>query len=111
MPYSPQLLQDLLVLLLASVPIAFLFNRLRLPTIVGFMITGVVIGPYGLGLIKDVHAIEVLAEIGVVLLLFTIGLEFSLRRIVEMRRMVLVGGGFQVLLTALLAAGLAYLLG
>src|SRR5918995_3888113 len=95
MPHSPQLLQDLLLLLLASVPIAFLFHRLRLPTIVGFRITGVVIGPYGLGLIKDVHAIEVLAEIGVVLLLFTIGLEFSLRRILEMKRLVLAGGGLQ----------------
>ena len=58
-------LQDLLTLLLASVPIAFLFHRLRLPTIVGFMITGVIIGPYGLGLISDVHAIELLADLGV----------------------------------------------
>jgi len=71
MPHDLPLLGDLLLLLLASIPIAFLFHRLRLPTTVGFMITGIVIGPYGLGLIKDVHAIEVLAEIGVVLLLFT----------------------------------------
>src|ERR687894_2891095 len=111
MPHSPPLLQDLLVLLLASVPIAFIFHRLRLPTIVGFMIAGVVIGPYGLGLIRDVHAIEALAEIGVVLLLFTIGLEFSLRRILEMKRLVFAGGGLQVLLTTLLATGIAYLLG
>lgn len=111
MPNDLPLLQDLLLVLLASVPIAFIFNLLRLPTIVGFMITGVVIGPYGLRLIKDVHAIELLAEIGVVLLLFTIGLEFSLRRILEMRRMVLLGGTLQVTLTTLLAAALAYLLG
>ncbi|HYO64018.1 MAG TPA: cation:proton antiporter [Pyrinomonadaceae bacterium] len=111
MPHELPLLGDLLVLLLASVPIAFLFNRLRLPTIVGFMITGVVIGPYGLGLIRDVHAIEVLAEIGVVLLLFTIGLEFSLRRIIEMKRLVLLGGGAQVALTTLLVTAVAYLWG
>lgn len=111
MPHELPLLKDLLVLLLASVPIAFLFHRLRLPTIVGFMITGVVIGPYGLGLIRDVHAIELLAEIGVVLLLFTIGLEFSLRRIVEMKRLVLVGGGAQVVATTLLVAAVAYLWG
>jgi K+:H+ antiporter len=111
MPHSPPLLQDLLVLLLASVPIAFIFHRLRLPTIVGFMITGVLIGPHGLGLIKDVQAIEVLAEIGVALLLFTIGLEFSLRRMLEMRRLVLLGGGLQVILTTLLVTGIAYLLG
>lgn len=111
MPHSPPLLQDLLVLLLASVPIAFIFHRLRLPTIVGFMITGVLIGPHALGLIKDVQAIEVLAEIGVALLLFTIGLEFSLRRMLEMRRLVLLGGGLQVILTTLLVTGIVYLLG
>src|ERR671913_1330007 len=111
MPHSPPLLQDLLVLLLASVPIAFIFHRLRLPTIVGFMITGVLIGPYGLGLIRDVEAIEVLAELGVVLLLFTIGLEFSVRRILEMQRMFLLGGGLQVTLTVLVFTVLAYLIG
>jgi CPA2 family monovalent cation:H+ antiporter-2 len=111
MPHSPPLLQDLLLLLLASVPIAFIFHRLRLPTIVGFMITGVLIGPHALGLIKDVQAIEVLAEIGVALLLFTIGLEFSLRRMLEMRRLVLLGGGLQVILTTLLVTGIARLFG
>lgn len=111
MPHSYPLLQDLLVLLLASVPIAFIFQRLRLPTIVGFMITGVLIGPNALGLIKDVHAIEVLAEIGVALLLFTIGLEFSLRRMLETKRLVLLGGGLQIILTTLLVTGIANLLG
>ena len=75
------------------------------------MITGVLIGPHALGLIKDVEAIEVLAEIGVALLLFTIGLEFSLRRMLEMRRLVLLGGGWQVILTTLLVTGIVYLLG
>ena len=111
MEHPLPLLQDLLVLLLASVPIAFIFNRLRLPTIVGFMITGVLIGPYALGLIHDVAAIEVLAEIGVVLLLFTIGLEFSLRRIAEMKRLVFLGGGLQVILTVLIAAAITNFLG
>src|SRR5919106_704514 len=110
MPHDLPLLGDLLLLLLASVPIAFLFHRLRLPTIVGFMITGVLIGPSGLGLIRNVEAIEVLAEIGVVLLLFTIGLEFSLRRLLEMKRLVLLGGGLQVILTTLLVMGIAHLL-
>lgn len=111
MPHSPQILQDLLLLLLASVAIALLFHRLRLPTIVGFMITGVLIGPYGLGLIRDVEAINVLAELGVVLLLFTIGLEFSLRRMLEMKRLFILGGGLQVVLTVLGATVLTFLLG
>ncbi|HZN09574.1 MAG TPA: cation:proton antiporter, partial [Pyrinomonadaceae bacterium] len=108
MPESFPVFQDLLTLLLASVPIAFLFHRLRLPTIAGFMITGVVIGPYGLGLISDVHAIELMAEIGVALLLFTIGLEFSLHRILEMKRLVVLGGGLQVVLTVLFSTLIAY---
>jgi CPA2 family monovalent cation:H+ antiporter-2 len=106
MPHGLPLLDDLLILLAASIPIVFICHRLRLPVIVGLMITGVVIGPYGLGLIKDAQAVEALAEIGVVLLLFTIGLEFSLRRMMEMKRLVLCGGGLQVFLTILVVTGL-----
>jgi monovalent cation:H+ antiporter-2, CPA2 family len=111
MPHEFPLLDDLLVLLVASVPIAFLFNRLRLPVIVGFMITGILIGPYGLGFIRDAAAIEALAEIGVVLLLFTIGLEFSMRRIIDLKRLVTWGGGGQVIGTILVTAGVALALG
>jgi monovalent cation:H+ antiporter-2, CPA2 family len=111
MPHDLPLFKDLLILLLASIPIAFVCNRLRLPVVVGFMVTGVVIGPYGLELIEDVQAVEVLAEIGVVLLLFTIGLEFSLRRMMEMKRLVLLGGGLQIVLTVLAVTALFYLLG
>jgi CPA2 family monovalent cation:H+ antiporter-2 len=75
------------------------------------MLTGMAIGPHGLGLIKEIEAIEILAEIGVMLLLFTIGLEFSLTRLREMKRLVLIGGGLQVAVTVLAAAGAAYLFG
>ncbi len=111
MQHELPLLKDLVVLLLASVPIAFLCHRLRLPVLVGFMITGIVIGPYGLRLIQDVPAVEDLAEIGVVLLLFALGLEFSLRHIIEMKRMVFLGGGLQVTTTALIVLLVVYLLG
>jgi CPA2 family monovalent cation:H+ antiporter-2 len=111
MPHDLPLLNDLLILLLASVPIAFICHRLRLPVIVGFILTGILIGPYGLKLIRDVHAVEILAEIGVVLLLFTIGLEFSLGRLMEMKRLVLWGGGLQVVLTTLLTLASFRLLG
>jgi monovalent cation:H+ antiporter-2, CPA2 family len=110
MPHIP-LLEDLLVLLAAAVPIAYLFNRLRLPVLAGFMATGVLIGPYGLGLIRDAHAIEALAEVGIVLLLFTIGLEFSLRRLLGMKRLVFAGGGLQVGLTVGAVAAIAILFG
>ncbi len=111
MPHNIPLLTDLLILLLAALPIAFLCHRMRLPVIVGFMLTGIVIGPSGVALIRDTHDVEILAEIGVVLLLFTIGLEFSLQRMVEMKRLVLVGGGLQVALTVFLVFGLAYAFG
>jgi CPA2 family monovalent cation:H+ antiporter-2 len=106
MPHTPPLFEDLLLILLAAVPVAFLCLKLRMPILVGLMLTGIMIGPYGLGLIKEIEAIEILAEIGVVLLLFTIGLEFSLRRLREMQRLVFVGGGLQVLLTIFAAVAL-----
>jgi len=96
------LLKDLIILMLAAVPITFFFHRLGLPTIVGFLITGVVIGPFGFGLITDHHAIEVLAEIGVVLLLFTIGLEFSISKLIKIKKEALIGGGLQVVSTTLI---------
>jgi CPA2 family monovalent cation:H+ antiporter-2 len=105
------LLLDLIILLLAAVPVAFIGSRLRLPVIVGFMIAGILIGPSGFGVIGDVPAIEALAEIGVVLLLFSIGLEFSLERILAMKRLMLQGGGLQVVLTTMAASGVVYYLG
>ncbi len=109
--HTPQLFGDLLIILLFSVPVAFICLRLKLPLLVGFMLTGIAIGPSGFGLIKEIEAVKVLAEIGVMLLLFTIGLEFSLRRLAEMQRLVLLGGGLQVILTILATAGAAVLLG
>jgi CPA2 family monovalent cation:H+ antiporter-2 len=76
---------------------------------VGFLLTGVLAGPYGLGLIKAVHEVEVLAEIGVILLLFTIGMEFSLRALVRIKKFVLLGGSIQVALTILVTFVLVYL--
>jgi CPA2 family monovalent cation:H+ antiporter-2 len=75
------------------------------------MLTGIAIGPYGFGLVKELEAIELLAEIGVMLLLFTIGLEFSIGRIREMKRLVVIGGGLQVGITIIAVAGAAYFFG
>jgi monovalent cation:H+ antiporter-2, CPA2 family len=109
--HTPPLFADLLIILVVSVPVAFACLRLKLPLLVGLMLTGIVIGPYGLGLIKELEAIEILAEIGVMLLLFTIGLEFSLHRLREMKRLVLVGGGLQVGLTIAAVTIVAILFG
>lgn len=109
--HTPQLFSDLLIILLVSVPVAYLCLRLKLPLLVGLMLTGMAIGPYGLGLIKALESIEVLAEIGVMLLLFTIGLEFSLKRLAEMKRLVLVGGGLQVIVTTAIVAAIFTMFG
>lgn len=109
--HTPQLFADLLVILLVSVPVAYLCLRLKLPLLVGLMLTGIAIGPSGFGLIREISGIEVLAEIGVMLLLFTIGLEFSIKRLAEMKRLVLLGGGLQVALTIAATAGAAIMFG
>ena len=109
--HTPQLFQDLVTILLVSVPVAYLCLRLKLPLLVGLMLTGIAIGPYGLGLVHELQAIEILAEIRVMLLLFTIGLEFSLRRLRELKTLVLLGGGLQVVLTVGITAAAALLFG
>lgn len=95
-------LSDVVIILGLAVVVILLFQRFRLPTILGFLITGVIAGPYGMSLVKDVHDIEILAEIGVILLLFIIGMEFSLRNLALIKRTVLLGGATQVLVTIVL---------
>ena len=103
------LLSDIVIIFGLTIMVLFVFNRLRIPAVVGFLLTGVLAGPYGLGLIKAVHEVEVLAEIGVVLLLFTIGMEFSLKALLRIKKSVLLGGSLQVLLTILVTFFLASL--
>lgn len=104
-------LHDLLVLFGLGVAVVVLFHRAKIPPIVGFLITGVLCGPYGFGLIRGVHQVEALAEIGVVLLLFTVGIEFSIQQLMRIRRFLFLGGGLQVALTLTLTMLLSRLAG
>jgi monovalent cation:H+ antiporter-2, CPA2 family len=104
-------LRDLLVLFGLGVAVVVLFHRVRIPPIVGFLITGVVCGPYGFGLIEGVHQVEALAEIGVVLLLFTVGIEFSIQQLMRIRRFLVLGGGLQMAFTMLTTTVLAHFAG
>src|SRR5437763_15306979 len=106
-----QLLRDLAIIFAGSLLVILVFHRLKLPALPGFMVAGVLLGPNALGLVSDVHQVESLAEVGVILLLFTIGIEFSLSRLREMGREVIIGGGARVLLTGGLAAAVAGRLG
>ncbi|HYR01989.1 MAG TPA: cation:proton antiporter, partial [Syntrophobacteria bacterium] len=86
------LLKDILIIFALAIAVLLVCHRLRVPSIVGFLLTGLLAGPHGMGLVSAVETVEVLAEIGVILLLFTIGIEFSLEQFVEMKRSVLLGG-------------------
>lgn len=105
MPTYP-LLTDFIVVLGAALAVHLLFRPLRLPPTLGFMMTGMLIGPHGLRLVGDTHQVEELADLGVTLLLFVIGLEFSIGKLKEYRR-AFFGGALQVLLTTGAAAALA----
>ena len=96
-----------LILLATAVVVVVLFRRLNMPAILGYLLVGALIGPHALGLVPDTENTRHLAEFGVVFLMFSIGLEFSLSQLVTMRRVVLGLGGAQVVLTLGLAMGVA----
>lgn len=73
---------------LASLVI-FIFNKLKLPSVVGFLLTGIIAGPFALGLISDIAIIDILAEIGVILLLFIIGMDFSIKKLIKIKTLYL----------------------
>ncbi len=104
-------LSELVSILALCVGVMYLCHRLGLPSIVGFLAAGIVAGPGGLGLVTSLHQVEMMAEVGVVLLLFTIGLELSASELVRLRRPVFIGGSVQIGLTILLCAGLAMAFG
>jgi len=105
------LLKDILILLMFAVVIVFLLQRLKLPSVIGFLITGIIIGPYALSLIRNVEQVETLSEIGVILLLFVIGMELSIKQLASIRKTVFLGGFFQVGVTILISAVLYHFTG
>lgn len=101
------LLPDITVVFGLAVAVILVCHRLKIPALVGMLLTGVLCGPHGLGLVRSAHDVEILSEIGVILLLFTIGLELSLADLSRLRRPVFLGGAAQMLLTWLVFDGLA----
>ncbi|HXF92916.1 MAG TPA: cation:proton antiporter [Nitrospiraceae bacterium] len=103
-------LRELLLIFVVSIGVVFVFHQFRLPSIAGFLAAGALIGPQGLNLVSDLTQVEVLAEIGIVLLLFTIGIEFSLANLKAARHVLLLAAPIQVggvLVLAMLAGWLA----
>jgi CPA2 family monovalent cation:H+ antiporter-2 len=93
-------LEEITIIATVSVIVTLLLGRLKLPVVAGLVLSGALVGPHGLSLAKDLKTIELIAEVGVVFLLFTIGLEFSLTRLKHIFRQVAIGGLLQVSATA-----------
>lgn len=105
------LIQDITIIFALSIGVLLICHRLRVPTIVGFLITGILCGPHGLGLVDDIDDVQTLANVGIVLLLFTVGMEFSIGKLLEYKRFLLVGGVLQVLFTSLIGFAIASFFG
>jgi len=110
-PMAHVALTQVLVLLAATVVVIYVMRRLRMPPIIGYLVVGMLLGPHALGLATDDVVTSALAEFGVVFLVFTLGLEFSLPRLIAMKWEVLGLGGGQILVTAGVAAVIAWYLG
>src|SRR3970040_594944 len=100
-------LRDLVVIFAVAVVVVAVLQKAGVPSIAGFIVAGTLVGPHGFRLIHDLHQVEVMAEVGVVLLLFGIGLELSLERLRRLWQPILIGGTLQVGLTILVAMGAA----
>ncbi len=104
---NSEILKDVVIIFALSSFVNFIFTKIRIPTLVGYLLTGILAGPFLLGIIHSPQQIELMAELGVVILMFTIGMEFSLKHLLKIRKIVFLGGFIQLTLTALVTMALA----
>ncbi|QTA81657.1 Putative glutathione-regulated potassium-efflux system protein, KefB-like [Desulfonema limicola] len=102
---------DIIIIVIAALAGAIIAQKLKQPLILGYIFAGIILGPYTGGIVGDIHEIELLAEIGVALLLFALGLEFSLSELKPVRNIALIGTPIQILLTIAVGFGIAKYLG
>ncbi|MCP4621984.1 MAG: portal protein [bacterium] len=103
---------DIVIIMVAALIGALIAQRLKQPLILGYIFAGIIVGPYTGGItVGDTHEIELLAEIGVALLLFALGLEFSIKELKPVRKIALIGTPIQILLTMAVGFGLGRYLG
>jgi CPA2 family monovalent cation:H+ antiporter-2 len=102
------ILSSIVVIFGLSIVVLFACYRFRVPAVVGFLLTGILAGPHGFRLVNESQNVETLAQLGVVLLLFTIGIEFSLKNLISIKKTVLLGGSLQVSIT-IMAVSLFFL--
>lgn len=102
---------DLLIIFSLALLVNLIFQRFNVPSILGFIVAGVLAGPHVFGLETNPDDLELLSEIGIMLLLFTIGIEFSLKDLMQIRKTVFLGGGLQVMITSAITFGVTFWLG
>jgi len=98
-----QILANILIIFSIAIAVIYICNRFKIPTIIGLLLTGLLVGPYGFQFVKTPDEVELLSEIGIITLLFTIGLELSLEEITSLKRAI-VAGVLQVLVTIVIVA-------
>lgn len=106
-----QVLLELALLFALCVAVAVTFHRLRLPSIVGFLVAGVFVGPHAIGLVQHEEMVRELAEVGIVVMLFAVGLEVPLSQLRRLRRAIMLGGCVQILGTVLVTTLVCVLIG
>ncbi|MCO5252018.1 MAG: cation:proton antiporter [Candidatus Kapabacteria bacterium] len=109
--HDTSLILDLLIVFTLSIAVVYIFNRIKIPPIVGFLLTGLLIGPNGFHLIGMEEEVDIFAEIGVILILFSIGIDFSLSKLLNLKRIILLGGSLQVFSTIAVIALISYGIG
>jgi CPA2 family monovalent cation:H+ antiporter-2 len=105
------LLAEAFYVLALAIGVLFMCHRLHLPAVVGFLLTGILCGPFGFGIIHKVEDVQTFASIGIVLLLFTVGMEVSIKQILSLKRFFLLGGALQIVFTLALGAFLGFVCG
>lgn len=106
-----RILQDMAVILGTAIVMGLLFFRVKQPVIIGYLIGGLIVGPYGLRFVADTEAVAMFAEIGVVMLMFALGVEFSLAELKPVWRVAIFGTIIQIAITVLVTTGIAGMLG
>ena len=105
------LITNILIVFAVALMVGMVFNRIRVPPLVAFILTGAIVGPYGFSIIQDQDQVASLAELGIILLLFTIGLEFSFRDLWKIRTVAIIGGALQLVLSFVFFCSLAFFMG
>ena len=104
-----ELLRSFLIISLFAIIISAIFIRFKISPIIGFLLTGIIVGPSVLGLIHDAHLIETFAEFGIIFLMFLIGVKFSIKKLIAYRREILFAGFIQVGLTIFIVSTITLL--